>query len=210
MKIIGVCHVADDLFWDEVQESISLFEDAYPGSQVHFEGVTDEKLAGAKPDRTGTNRFCKIMGLTAQHEGLFYFSHWVRTDLKLSEIKAKMKNPDKLTPFVEQDKTLRELSDVLDEHPRWVPWVHRVFRYLLAFLPQRRTDTTAIVLDARNHHAVSTMMTTGTDIITVWGAQHLHGMGKILTSSGYKLIDTEWIVCISRPADARHNLIGPK
>lgn len=210
MKIIGVCHVADDLFWDEVQESISLFEDAYPGSQVHFEGVIDEKLAGAKPDRSGTNRFCKKMGLIAQHNGLFYFDHWIRTDLKLSQIQAKMKDPDKLMPYVEQDKWLGEFADILEEKPHWVKRVHRIFRYLVAFMPQRHTDTTAAVLDARNHHAVSTMMTTGTDIITIWGAQHLHGMGKILTSSGYQLIDTEWNICISRPAGARHNLIGSK
>lgn len=208
LKLVGVCHVADDLFWDTVQEEISLFEDAYPGSEVHFEGViNDEKPKGYKPDRTELDRFCKKMGLVSQHNGLFYFDHWIRTDLKVSQVKAHMADPDKLNVLLEQGKVMKEVSDVLDDHPDMTPLLHRFFRYALAYLPQRRNNTTAAVLDARNRHAVSTMLASGTDIITVWGAAHLDGMGKILTSAGYQLTDTDWNVCIERPA-ARHNLIG--
>lgn len=200
MKLVGVCHIADPGFWDVIQETIALFEDKYPGAEVHLEGVDfdDPVVREANRDKSGLYRFCRTVGMEPQQSGLFREEHWHRTDLKLSQITARMKHPERLKHHLQQNKAASEVADVLEQHPRYAKFIRSLYRYLLLVRPPKNADLEHGVVEARNQHAISVMMTTGTDIITVWGAAHLHGMGKILTSSGYTLTDTEWNVCIAK------------
>lgn len=201
--LIGVCHMASYEFWKSTQAKVAELEEVYPGSEVHMEGIFhDVEKDLAMVSRHGHARLGRALRLPYQSEGLTYGKHWIRTDLTLSQALAKMKDPETFVKKLREGATASlEAADFIDGNKPWVRKLSRsLFRYGLALtaLPFFKSPEQDVIIDIRNRHAVSTMLTSGTDIITLWGAGHLKGMTKILEGAGYTKISSQWNTCVPR------------
>lgn len=205
-RIIGVCHLADEYFWHTTQNTIETFRRLLPKAEVHYEGVLpDHHKEKPKPDNT-FSEFSEAIGLVYQPDGLTYRPDWIRTDLTMTQILAKLEKPEK---FIDSQKkvkeALRDMTEAIEDIPGVATWIRRVMRYAIpyAHVFGRRSNEYSVVIDVRNRHAVSTMVSTGTDIITLWGAEHLKGIAKILTNCGYEHLHTTWNTCVPRQLPTR-------
>lgn len=206
IRLVGVCHISSGDFWDQTQRYIETAQHLFPKAEVHFEGVFDDTGGPATRLRDGYTKIADALGLVAQHEGLKYDTDWVRTDLNLSQVLEKLDDPD---AFMKKQRDLyegfSEMADNLTETPALVAWARRFLRYALAVMHTTRgkSNEYSVIIDERNRHAVSTMVATGTDIITLWGAEHLKGMSKILLGCGYEHLHTHWNTCVPRKLSTR-------
>lgn len=203
-RLIGVCHMGSERFWENTQNYVRGMQMLFPKSEVHFEGVLNDVDFGATPTKGETDNItllARAIGLKYQRDGLTYADDWTRTDLTMSQILDKLADPEK---FMEQQRGAYVAAGDAIGVIKDFPWAVGVFRWMLRHvLPPatfftRGTDNYRVIIDERNRHAVSAMVSTGTDIITLWGAGHLKGMRKILEHSGYELLHSDWITCIPR------------
>lgn len=199
--LIGVCHVSDGYFWDQLQRDIEAMQRLLVRAEVHYEGVLADHLTEKpEPDDTFT-QFSEALGLVYQRDGLTYHPHWIRTDLTMKQVLAKLAKPEEFLDKQAKLKTaLRDMTDYANDDPAVGTWIRRAMRYILPFhhTLNRKSNEYSVLIDQRNRHAVSTMVATGTDIITLWGAEHLKGMSNILINCGYEHTRTYWNTCVPR------------
>lgn len=208
-RLIGVCHMGSSRFWENTQNYILGLQTLFPKAEVHFEGVLNDVDFGATPAKGETDNIAILagaLGLRYQREGLTHGKDWIRTDLSMSQILDKLQDPEK---FMKQHRDAYVAAGEAVEAIKEFPWFAVLFRWILryvlppAVLFPRDTDNSRVIIDERNRYAVSAMVMTGTDIITLWGAGHLKGMRKILEHSGYELLHTDWVTCIPRKITTR-------
>lgn len=190
----GVCHVADENFWEQLNSYLVRAEAV--GFEVHFEGVTNDMADPPKifVDLAG---FASLLGLQGQKAGLTYRPHWTRTDISLSELVAGMA-PETLSRMVDTAEKMNEFLSSMDGHDQR-HLIGSVIRRMMAFglaLPKAGPFALGIkdptILGRRNEVAARAAIEAERDVVALWGAAHLPGIGELLGEAGFHRTDRQW------------------
>jgi hypothetical protein len=199
----GVSHVADADFWLALSSRLA-FAEGNNGAEIHFEGVGKDV---ENPPKLGLDyaAFAESLGLVAQKPGLTYRDTWKRTDIELSEILAHI-SPERLA---KHEKTAAEAEHMLlhaAESRAFRRGLHWGLIIILAIYSGSRLRTStfgvpaSVILDRRNMLAACAAMNTDRDVVAVWGANHLPGIGKLLRRAGFRRVSRHWSTAITPPA----------
>jgi hypothetical protein len=199
----GVCHVADAQFWKQLNGYLMRAEEV--GFAVHFEGVTSdmEDPPNIFVDLGGLASF---LGLESQKTGLVYRPHWTRTDIPLSELVAGM-SPETLAKMVDSTGKMNEFLSSMDGHDQR-RLIGSLIRRVMAFglaLPKAGPFAVGIkdpiILDRRNEVAARAAMEAEGDVVALWGAAHLPGIGDLLGDAGFRRVEQQWtpVMKVARP-----------
>ena len=205
VALAGVCHIADQSFWDNLNKRIAGYEDM--GYSVQYERIrndlTKEEVAKVKGG-TGTSelyeKLAEIAHLQAQSNAITYLDHWENTDIAMSEwlklgkqaremmaILAEMSTAlDTLVKLGGKERVGRDLRLGL----RWMPVVQHL-------IPRNR-ELNSMVIELRNKIAAEALLKAEGNVVSIWGAGHLSGIGKILRSNGFHRESRVWSTAVSR------------
>jgi hypothetical protein len=199
----GVCHVAGQDFWEQLNGYLVRAEEV--GFDVHFEGVINDMADPSKifVDLAG---LASLLGLQGQTTSLDYRPHWTRTDINLSELVAGMA-PEVLSKMVETTEKMNEFLSSMDGHDQR-RLIGSLIRRVMAFglaLPKAGPFALGtkdpIILDRRNEVAARAAIEAEGDVVALWGAAHLPGIGGLLSDAGFRRTDRQWtpVMRIARP-----------
>lgn len=207
IAIAGVCHIADASFWENLNRRISGYENM--GYSVQYERISDDLSADEKKKVKGGEgtgvlyaKLAEIAGLHAQSNAITYKDHWKNTDITMSEwlklgksahslmamISEASAGLDKIIELGGQDRVGRDLRFGL----RWMPVVQVI-------IPKDKARD-AILIDLRNEIAADAMLKAEGNVVSIWGAGHLNGIGKILRKAGFKRESRVWTTAVGRGA----------
>ncbi len=212
ITLIGVMHTGPQQAWADVQRLLDRLEAG--GSVVHFEGLNSAasapwharrkmRLFAAMSRRM--NLVFDAMGFVNQAEALSYPPRWKHHDLGSTTVFAAFRYLHLLR--------LRLLVSLVTSRP---------FRKIMttAFLTQLLTESSndepetglaalfnqAVVLDARNLHAVNAALQEDGDVVLLWGAAHLPGMIQLLGEAGFEQTTIDWRLHVSREHALEHGV----
>ncbi len=207
---IATIHLAESEYFAALQRLI----ESLSGYKILFEGVgklsPQEEQALTKKERDVARHFDYIFGLMSkigavmslqyQKEGLAYDSSWVNTDMCLYDL---------IQLFAKYDIRLlkkKELNDLFDDESarlftRWS--INKLFsRFVsvavvidaLTFFSKNKRLLKKFILESRNEEAVRgiDMYVAKGNVVTIWGAAHLHGIEKRLKQAGFREVRREW------------------
>jgi hypothetical protein len=207
--VIGVTHLASTEFWDGLNWTLTELEGT--GYQVQYEAVKCD-IPNPPPEPMPMREMADALGLTyqASPEGMTRPpAHWVNADMPLSRFLADA-DPAQLQAAYDDDGAKgREIIKLLREEPiartlaRWLlvralPVAER----LINATPYGVPRTT--IIDARNRIAAEHALAHPGNVVTVWGAGHLKGIGKHLRAAGYVRTTRKWAVTIPAKPTTRH------
>jgi hypothetical protein len=204
-QLIGVAHVADRQFWTHLRERLLAAE--YRGYQVHYERIKPDPDAPAVDAVPLEERpyygLAKLLDMESQYTGLVPQPHWTNTDMSIPELFAAIRDPEPLRKMLTDMNKPWVMPDPVP--PLIVPLSRWVLRHpsaiaAITWLKQPR-EVRRLLLNGRTDYAMSRMLNTGDDVVTVWGAAHLPRMADWLRKSGFELVRTAWYTCISPPVD---------
>lgn len=195
VTLVGVAHVASPTFWERTRALIAAKEDA--GYEVQYEAVKNDLGRKFKlgPDLDG---LAKFVGLESQFTGITYNREdWVCTDIRLSELVGNL-SPEKLAR-VEEESAAFDITDPAYANYakplRWLMgYIHILDRLPIKTFGLKRAD----VVDKRDKAAFAGIKNTTRNVISIWGAAHLPGIGRHLLADGYHLAHREWVTAIPR------------
>jgi hypothetical protein len=199
----GVCHVAGQDFWEQLNGYLVRAEKV--GFDVHFEGVGND-MADPPKIFVDLDGIASLLGLQGQKAGLDYRPHWTRTDISLSELVAGMA-PEVLSKMVEATEKMNEFLSSMDGHDQR-RLIGSLIRRVMAFglaLPKAGPFALGIkdpiILDRRNEVAARTAIEAEGDVVAVWGAAHLSGIGELLSDAGFRRTNRQWtpVMRVARP-----------
>lgn len=204
MVLLGVSHVAEASFWEEVAALVADKESA--GSQVHYEMVENDTGEAMKLG-LDVRRFAQAAGMVFQKDGLPYPDHWLRTDMSLSEYLSHG-NPAKIQKALDREDQNEDDLDLLSSYEGLpllarrffvygMPVLHRLF-WLKDHLGGKSSlgISHKITIDARNKIGVDAALSAESNVVAIWGAAHLPGMGKLLEQAGFIETDRRWLVSV--------------
>jgi hypothetical protein len=205
IAIIGVCHIAEESFWTGIKKRLDGYEAM--GYSVQYERVRNDLKDDGTEKPRGTGKLYDMLadasGLVAQSHALEYKEHWRNTDLTLSQM-MEYSYMASLTSMIEQaTDTLEKLVSLGGKERlgrdiriglRWMP----VARH---FIPKNR-DRDAIVINLRNIIAADAMLNAEGNVVSIWGAGHLKGIGELLREEGFVRESRLWTPVISKVAAA--------
>lgn len=190
----GVCHVAGQDFWDKLNGYLMRAEKG--GFDVHIEGVTSD-MADPPKIFVDLDGLASLLGLQGQTTGLDYRPHWTRTDINLSELVAGMA-PEVLSKMVDATEKMNDFLASMDGHSQR-RLIGSLIRGVMAFglaLPKAGPFALGlkdpIILDRRNEVAALAAIEAEGDVVAVWGAAHLSGIGELLSDAGFRRADRQW------------------
>lgn len=203
IAVVGVCHIADESFWNGLKKRLDGYENM--GYSVQYERVrNDLKDDGTdKPRGTGNlyDMLADMTGLVAQSRALEYKDHWRNTDLTLSQM-MEYSYMEKLTDMIEKaTDSLEKLVSVRKKERlgreirtglRWMPVVQHL-------IPKNR-ERDAIVINLRNIIAADAMLNAEGNVVSIWGAGHLKGIGELLRDEGFVRESRLWTPAVSKTA----------
>lgn len=205
IAVMGVCHIADAAFWNGVNRRLSEYENM--GYSVQYEMVRNDlteeqklKIKGNEGTSKLYEKLAEVTGMVAQSKAISYKPHWKNTDITMSQWLKMEKSAHKVMAMISeaaagfekivelggQERVGRDLRTGL----RWMPVVQRI-------VPRAKQMESAL-LDKRNEIAANAMLTAEGNVVSVWGAGHLEGIGKILRASGYQRESRVWTTAINR------------
>lgn len=179
--LIGVAHIAEKQFWDELNNFIPTL-----GYDVHFEGIGKPKTS---TKIGGYAEVADFIGLLDQGRGLNYDPTWRRTDLTFAEISEALgaKRMDRM------ERDAAELADI-KESGFSTRTLRKVLVVVLSFMP---ILPNRVILDRRNGIAVKHIEDSANDVCAIWGAAHLPGIERKLRANGWKRAEESWHVTIT-------------
>jgi hypothetical protein len=199
VTLIGVSHIADKDFWATTQALISDRE--AEGASVHYE-LIERDIEGPRQRTFDMKTLAPVLGMQFQFDGLNYKDSWTRTDMTASEFLAHATRRGPKAPTEEQLAEVLRVIGGSDKRRRVTRWF--MMRLLLAVrylpLPGPMGVPLSIVLGVRNLIAAKAALEASGDVVAIWGAAHLPGIGKILRDHGFVRTAREWTTAISRSA----------
>jgi len=219
-RLVGMMHIGVPAYFEAVAATVADLERA--GAVVQFEGVrppTAEELADATDaELAAVARFDEFvafvtaisgtLGWVVQRaeEGLPYPDRWTNVDMDVLQL-VRLVTP----PVIE--RTLGKsagTATLLGEHSVETSRALLSLALRLAMSPapaaamslaggrDGRRDRRALqasVLDGRNEVALAGVKAAGRtdDVVLIWGAAHLPGMGEVLRAWGYHQTSVKWL-----------------
>jgi hypothetical protein len=177
------------------------------GAEVHYEQI---KIDVPKPVEAGVDyaAVAKYLGLVDQFSGLTYEDTWKRTDMLLSEVLAHVVPAEHTVCDCgcepADHEPVNQVGAYIANRPM-TPRKQRLARKLLAIiLPvaarvKSRGSLGAppsIVLNHRNQIAAQAAITASGDVVALWGAAHIPGIGKLLREAGFTRTKRSWATAI--------------
>lgn len=213
VTLIGMVHIADAEFYTVCEQIVADREGA--GAVVHYEAVTDRGEDRSKVEtdliyRLNSNDAIATVatllgGLALQHRtNLPIQPHWVNPDISLLELLRLV--PDAEEFVAVSERVGSSLEDMTPEMLRLLEWALRHLPALRGAIaahswisPRRRRVRRAeqqVILAHRNNLAAKAILAESRDVVALWGAGHLDGIGTHLTQSGYCRTHTRWLPAI--------------
>lgn len=205
IAVAGVCHIADASFWDGLNRRISGYENM--GYSVQFERIRNDltpeqlkKIKGGEGTGALYEKLADISGLLAQSKALHYKDHWENADIAMSQWLALGKpaytliamiaeaaaSLDKVIEIGGKERVGRDLRLGL----RWMP----VFQHVLP----KNKERDDILIHLRNKVAAEAMLKADGNVVSIWGAGHLPGIGKILRKDGFRRESRVWSTAVHK------------
>lgn len=212
ITLVGMVHIAESEFYAECEQIVTRAEKA--GAVVHYEAICDrgEPRSSIEADLVdrfkGGTAYARIAdllgGLALQHKtDLLIQPHWVNTDVSTVELIRLLPNAEEFVATLE--KVEASVDDITPEMLRLLDWALRHLSLLGPVItlhsllsPRRRTRSSErkVIIGHRNRIAAEAILTESRDVIALWGAGHLEGIGNILEQSGYRKTHTRWLPAI--------------
>lgn len=205
IAVVGVCHVAEPSYWEVLTRRISGYESM--GYSVQYEKVRNDLPDGAESPLATVKlyeKLAEISSLKAQSEGLEYKSHWRNTDITMSQFMEFADISSSLTKMVsEAGDTLDKMAEKTDKERLerdirsflcMIPVIHR-------FVPKNKKRD-AIIIDLRNTVAADAMLNAEGNVVSIWGAGHLKGIGELLEDEGFSRESRVWSAAVNKSAIA--------
>lgn len=215
ITLVGMCHVAEQRYFDYVRALAERAEDE-DGAAVHYERIRNNGLHEATSEHErrllAENRpwyrdLAALTGLAAQSDALPLRPGWSNHDLdKLSVMRgmgmraaevvfkrlgeAVPSLTDELTPRQRRRKAA-SLRRTLLRGPS--PGGNLLMRWVLG------GNAVNVIEHWRNLYAVTKALAVAhtRPVVLIWGAAHLAGMGDILAANGFVLDDAiDWVEAI--------------
>lgn len=203
--LFGVTHIASHSFWLRTNNFLAKLEGL--GYHVHYERVISDMENPPKliPDY---KLMAECLDLQDQRSGMRIPEHWKNTDITMSRLISKA-TPEQIARFTERaEKTEAEIKQVLtlrESNPEafrlfqktllvamgTIPMAsHLIFKLGFNLLPGIENSD---IVNRRNGIAFQEIVKSKDDIVTVWGANHLEGIGGALVgAAGFKLKYRQW------------------
>lgn len=210
--MIGTVHVGDAQYYRILQSVIDrltnfaiLFEAVHPITEEELIALNEqERLAYQWAQEAFKFMRDAAELLSAQHQrtGLRYEPTWIQTDTTLREIVKKLAT----IKFVARARTFR--SDDLFHNEETRPLVQWLLNFILGNLPalsaltsphrllsRSRREFHRIIVTERDLIAATsiTQHVEQGDVVSIWGAGHLPGIGRHLRARGFVEIDRIWV-----------------
>ena len=203
IAVAGVCHVADGSFWQGLQRRIDGYENM--GYSVQYERIRNDLKQDSSAAPGGTTKLYDLIadmtGLVAQNNGLAYKDHWRNTDLTLSQMMEYSHAVSLFDLIAQAKESLERLVELggterlgrdIRTGLRWMP--------ILQHVVPKNHERNAIVIDLRNALAADAMLNAEGNVVAIWGAGHLKGIGELLREEGFKLESRVWTPAVSKLA----------
>lgn len=218
-RIVFICvlHIGESEYYKHLQALIN----DHPDHKVLYEGVGSfEKIDEATlndAEKQVRNNFVelrellrwatKTFSLTHQHEGLEYPSSWIRTDMCAKEIvQLTVANE---ADFISINLNTEEIIED-DVERSFVTWVLcKAFNQIVTLsligkftskLSKKSRASKRIILDMRNQIAMTGVNehSIDDDVLTIWGAEHFHGMSKMIHKAGFREVRKIWFTAYGK------------
>lgn len=200
VALVGVCHVAESSFWESLSRRIAGYESM--GYSVQCEKIVND-LKTDKEKSQGTSdlyrRVAELTRLRSQTDALEYRDHWRNTDLTLSQLLEYGPSARSLIGMVSEASGVLEKLVSLGGSERvgrdirfglrWMPVVRH-------FVPQNR-EWQGIVIDLRNVFAADAILNAEGNVVSIWGAGHLKGIGGLLKDEGFRRESRVWSTAVA-------------
>ncbi|WP_432947585.1 hypothetical protein ACQPXM_11310 [Kribbella sp. CA-253562] len=212
--VIGMVHVADAAFYREVDRIVTALHEQ--GATVQYESLrppvpedrmtSNERELVRRFQSNNTRSFLAAMlGLDLQHQNALRIQPWwVNADISLLEFLRALPDPERFVTRLEsariglndpqEQRQLRTTARFLIRH---LPLFTIALRPLEWIRRNRRAER-RVILDLRNRSAASAILAAGGDVVAMWGANHLPGIGAILHDQGWRRVDTQWNVAVGQ------------
>jgi hypothetical protein len=203
VTLVGTIHLGSQKYYDRI--GILVADLQAGGAQVHAEGVasppkhtpmTEEEAAALAKMRLSPmyTWLAEELGLVVQRIPGDR-SRWVNTDMNALEFLRAL--PDResfLKTFDQFDEMVAELNG-----EKMPPLVGKIIRGAIRVMASRpgtaiirrrgRKNPNGAVIDtARNAIALQAIYETTDDVVAIWGAAHLPGIGEGLANRGFRRI----------------------
>jgi len=198
-------HIGETGYYATLQHLIATLEAS--GALVQYEAITkateeewatatDEERAAIKAlfdDRKLLESILGRYGWVSQH-ALPYQEHWVNVDLTDLEL-VRLIGPENIPAMglTAQDGDLgAPLMAILFRALAWDRL--GLLRYLIR-RDEGRRQFENVVVNHRNTVAGQGLFSTdpGRDVVLIWGADHLTGIGGLLRQAGFRHTGTQWL-----------------
>ena len=201
IAVAGVCHIADEAFWQGLQRRIDGYENM--GYSVQYERIRNDlkQDTGVAPGSTTKlyDMLADMTGLVAQNNGLEYREHWRNTDLTLSQM-MEFSHAASLFDLIAQAKDSLEKLVALGGTERLGRDIRTGLRWMpiLQHVVPKNHERNAIIIDLRNALAADAMLNVEGNVVAIWGAGHLKGIGELLCEEGFKRESRLWTPAVSK------------
>jgi hypothetical protein len=213
--LIGVMHIGERKYYEELQ----LLIDTFPKYKILYEGIGKlspgewEKLTEKErhiysciiESIKTTSLLTMLLNIQGQREGLRYDSQWIRTDMSMFEFIRKVSAYNIASIFPKTQISFDKKGDAVDK--ALTAWICDIIimrasflvivMNIIGFFSTKCKKSNKLLLDERNAIALEAIFreSKSADIVSIWGAEHLKGMLKVLKRAGYVKKDKHWIVC---------------
>ena len=228
ITLLGVMHIAEQPFWSKLTqtllntkntvhlEGVKPFNKETSVATVEEQNKMDSLLKVASFSRI----LAKETGLVFQLDGIktaltdagtaLPETGWQNVDMNV-QAAVKHINADELNETAASlDKLVTEFQK--DDAPfslgSFMLFMIRnpkILKALTFFTQLTKKDKNealdalqGFILDDRNEYAIAEALKVENDVILVWGAAHLEGMGKLLKKAGYRHQQRKWNLLISK------------
>lgn len=219
--IVGMVHVADADFYREVDQVVTALHEL--GATVQYESLRlprpEDRMTTR--ERGFVQRFqanktrstlAAMLGLDLQHTKILRVQPWwVNADISLLELLRALPNPEQFITRLEslgiepddpqEQLESREIARFLIRH---LPLLTSILRPLDWLRPGRRAER-RVILDLRDRSAASAILAANRDVVAMWGASHLPGIGSILRNHGWTPSGTHWRVAVTNAGRHRRS-----
>ncbi len=227
---VATIHLAEVGYFKELEKLIDpleaggykvLFEMIKKIDQEEQESLTEEEqkiLAEFESIRKFAQKIGEILSLQHQRDGLNYSDSWVNTDMSRREL-VKWFLGRKIHLVKREREDMDEFFDDDESHRLIVRYVIvKLFNqimpisligYLAGLLFERGRRAREVILEHRNKigfNGIAENIACG-NVVTIWGAAHLRGIGRRIKKVGFREYKREWFTAYHQPKFSLFDLI---
>ena len=215
VTIIGVVHQAERRYFRHIQELLNKF--SYEGNRIVYEGFRKMKLRhegrlgenervifGALRGRTFPREWSEVMPIACQKDELVYRKNWINgamseldfirlmavRDCHISISKTKFSKAESLQKTIYKSDIRSIVNNGFKNVVARCAWERLTTHFF-----RRKRMWNEIILDHRNVIAVCAIARNlkSSDVVTIWGAAHLRGIGEHLKDMGVRKNRRTWL-----------------